>query len=89
MLTDLTIEQDGTVVLHTGCNSGGGTATVADSTISFGPVVTTKMACADEAGRQTEAAVLAVIDGTVTWSITERSLTVTKGDRGLVFGATS
>jgi heat shock protein HslJ len=86
---DLTIGQDGTVELHTGCNSGGGTAAVGDSTITFGPVVTTKMACADDAGRQIEAAMLAVLDGTVTWSITERSLDLTKGERGLVFRAAS
>lgn len=83
----LTIETDGTVHLHTGCNAGGTTATVSDSTITFGPVVTTKMACADEAGRETEAAVLAVLDGSVDWSITEHTLTLTKGDRGLVYRA--
>jgi heat shock protein HslJ len=83
----LTIEPDGTVVLHTGCNSGGGTATVHGSTITFGPVITTKMACADPAGRQTEVAVLAVLDGAVTWSISERSLRLTHGDRGLVYRA--
>jgi heat shock protein HslJ len=86
---DLTIGQDGTVELHTGCNSGGGTATVDGSTITFGPMVTTQMACLDEARRQTEAAMLAVLDGTVTWSITERSLRLTRGDRGLLFRAAS
>ena len=85
---DLTIEPDGTVVLHTGCNSGGGTATVAGSTITFGPLVMTTRACLDASG-QTEAAVLAVLDGAVTWSITERSLSLTKGNRGLVLRAAS
>lgn len=84
----LRIEQDGTVVLHTGCNSGGGTATVEGTTITFGPVITTKMACADPAGRKTEAAVLGVLDGAVTWSVTERSLRLTKGDRGLIYRST-
>ena len=81
----LTIAQDGTVTLHTGCNSGGSTATVAGSTITLGPVVTTKMACADEAGQQTERSVLAVLDGSVTWSVREHTLTLTKGDHGLVY----
>jgi heat shock protein HslJ len=81
----LTIETDGTVVLHTGCNSGGSTATVDGSTIPFGPVITTKMACLDKAGQQTERAVLDVLDGSVTWSVTEQTLTLTKGNRGLVY----
>lgn len=81
----LAVAEDGTVRLHTGCNSGGGTATVAGDTITFGPLMTTKMACAEESGRETEAAVLAVLDGAVTWSITEHTLTLTKGDRGLVY----
>jgi heat shock protein HslJ len=78
---------DGTVTLDTGCNGGRSTATVSGSTITFGPVMTTKMACADKAGRQTEAAVLAVIDGAVEWSITEKTLTLTKADHGLVYRA--
>jgi heat shock protein HslJ len=85
----LTIAEDGVVTLHTGCNGGRGTATVSGSTIAFGPVMTTKMACAEESGRQTEAAVLAVLDGDVEWSITEKSLTLTKGDRALSYRAGS
>ena len=80
---------DGTVTLHTGCNGGRSTATVSGSTITFGPVMTTKMACADRAGRETEAAVLAVIDGEVEWSITGKALTLTKGEQGLVFRVAS
>jgi heat shock protein HslJ len=88
-LPTLTIAGDGTVTLDTGCNRGGSTATVEGSTITLGPVMTTKMACADKAGRQTEAAVLAVLDGAVEFSITEKTLTLTKGDRGLVYKAAS
>ena len=78
---------DGTVTLDTGCNGGRSTATVSGSTITFGPVITTKKACADRAGRQTEAAVLAVLDGAVEWSITEKTLTLTKAGQGLVYRA--
>jgi heat shock protein HslJ len=84
----LTIAEDGTVSLHTGCNGGGSTASVLDHTVTFTPPRTTKMACADESGRQTEASVVAVLDGAVTWSITERTLTLTKGGHGLVYQAT-
>jgi heat shock protein HslJ len=85
----LLIAADGAVTLHTGCNGGRSTATVSGQTITFAPVVTTKMACVDDAGQQTEAAVLAVLDGDVTWSITEQNLTLTKGDRGLVYRGAS
>jgi heat shock protein HslJ len=78
---------DGTVTLDTGCNGGRTTATVSGSTITFAPVMTTKKACADRAGRQTEAAVLAVLDGAVEWSITEKTLTLTKAGQGLVYRA--
>jgi heat shock protein HslJ len=80
---------DGSVTLSTGCNGGRSTATVSGSTITFGPVMTTKKACADKAGRETESAVLAVLDGAVAWSITEKTLTLTRGDRALVYRAVS
>jgi len=83
----LAIASDGTVTLHTGCNGGRSTASVDGSTITFTPALTTKMACADKSGRETEAAVLAVLDGAVEWSIAEKTLTLTKGDHGLVYRA--
>jgi heat shock protein HslJ len=85
----LLVAADGSVTLDTGCNAGRSTATVSGSTITFGPVMTTKKACADRAGRETESAVLAVLDGAVEWSVTEKTLTLTKGDRGLVYRAVS
>ena len=83
----LQIAADGTVRLHTGCNSGGTQATVHGSVLSLGPVVTTKMACADPAGQQLESAVLQVLSGDVTWAVTEQTLTLTHGDHGLVYRA--
>ena len=80
---------DGTVTLDTGCNRGRTTATVSGSTLTLGPVTTTKMACPDHAGRQTEAAVLAVLVGPVEWSITDKTLTLTNGDHGLVYRVAS
>lgn len=84
-----TLAPEGSVALQTGCNQGSSSATVSGSTITFAPVATTKRACPDRAGRETEAAVLAVLDGAVEWSITEKTLTLTKGDRGLVYRAAS
>lgn len=84
-----TLASDGTVTIDTGCNSGHGAATVDGSTISFGPIATTRRACADKAGRQIESAVLATLTGEANWSITEKTLTITNGDRGLVYRAAS
>jgi heat shock protein HslJ len=84
----LTIRSDGTVAVHTGCNGGRSSATVSGGTVTFGPLMTTKMACADAGGQQTEAAVLAVLRAAVAWSITEKTLTLTNGDHGLVYRAT-
>jgi heat shock protein HslJ len=83
----LRIAADGTVRLHTGCNSGGSDATIHGSVIALGPVVTTKMACADPAGQQLESAVLQVLTGDVSWSISEQTLTLTRGEHGLVYRA--
>jgi len=83
----LQIAGGGAVTVDTGCNTGHGSATVNGATITFGPLATTRKACADPAARRTEAAVLAVLNGPVTWSITEQTLTLTQGDRGLVYRA--
>jgi heat shock protein HslJ len=85
----LSLASDGTLTLDTGCNSGRTSVMVKDSEITFGAVASTKRACADKAARQTEAAVLAVLTGSAQWSITEKTLTITNGDRGLVYRAAS
>jgi len=83
----LEIAADGTVRVNTGCNQGSGSVTVGDGTLIFEPLATTQRACADDSAQQVEAAVLAVLDGETTYSITERSLTITKGQQGLMFRA--
>lgn len=84
----LTIAEDGTAAVDTGCNRGSGPVSRSGSTLSFGPVAVTRMACADDAGREAEAAQLAVLDGDVEWSVSERTLTLTKGERGLTYRVT-
>ncbi|HYO43666.1 MAG TPA: META domain-containing protein, partial [Candidatus Limnocylindrales bacterium] len=37
---------DGKVAVETGCNKGNGSAAIAETAITFGPIATTKMACA-------------------------------------------
>jgi heat shock protein HslJ len=84
----LTIAEDGATEVYAGCNRGGTAATIADdgSTITFGPIATTKMAC-EPAASEVEAAVLAVLDGEVDASVDGDQLTLTKGDAGLVYRA--
>lgn len=80
---------DGTFSFHDGCNSGGGEYVVDGDQMSFGEVITTKMACAGAAG-QVEQAVLAVINfnGTVAFAIDAGSLSFTSGMAGLQFSST-
>ena len=74
---------DGRVSMNTGCNSGGGPYTADASTITFGPLATTKMFCAG-AGGELEQAVLAVLNAqTVDYSIDAQSLTLEAGAAGL------
>jgi heat shock protein HslJ len=69
---------DGRAVVHAGCNSGGASVTVGDGTLTFGSVGLTKMACAPEV-MELEAAVVAVLNGEVTYRIEADVLTITSG----------
>lgn len=84
----LTISDDGQAQVFAGCNRGGGTATVGQdgSSVEFGPIALTRMACEGSAA-EVEAAVTAVLDGTVEVVLEGGSLTLTNGDQGLVFTA--
>jgi heat shock protein HslJ len=83
----LTISDDGTVALNTGCNSGGGTAEIGDATITFGQIATTLRACLPEVMAVEEAVVAVVQEGEVAYEIEAGRLTLTAGDRGLGFTA--
>lgn len=58
----------GKVAVDTGCNRGNGAAAIAETAITFGPIGTTKMACAGPAG-EVEQQVLKVLAGDVAWTI--------------------
>jgi heat shock protein HslJ len=81
----LTIE-DGQAAIATGCNTGTGSATVGEGTITFGPIATTKMACEDDL-MALETTVLAVLSGETTYEVDGDQLTVTNGDTALQFTA--
>jgi heat shock protein HslJ len=58
------------VAYNTSCNVGGGSAQVADDTITFGALRSTLVFC-DGASGQTESAMNAVMQGTTTYKITD------------------
>ena len=73
---------DGRLLVATGCNTGSATATVTGGTLVLGPLMLTRKACSDELMRL-ESSVVAVLDGTITFTIEADSLTLTRGDLGL------
>jgi heat shock protein HslJ len=58
----------GTATVATGCNTGSATYQVSGAAITIGPLAVTRRACAPEVMRL-ERAVLAVLDGTITYRI--------------------
>ncbi len=79
---------DGNAAVHTGCNRGSASVEITDDTITFGPLATTKMACAPEL-MDLEFAVTRVLDGEVTYSIEADHLTISTHDAdGVAIGLT-
>jgi heat shock protein HslJ len=90
-IAGLTIDAAGTQVqVAAGCNTGSGSVTVepaddaSTGTIDFGPLAMTMKACPEDA-MSVEAQVLTILDGPVDYSIDGSTLTLTKGDAGLLF----
>ncbi|MDO8363172.1 MAG: META domain-containing protein [Actinomycetota bacterium] len=77
---------DGRVEVNAGCNSGSAQVAIEPTAIDFGPLRLTKMACADDA-MQLEAAVVAVLQGSVSYEIEGAQLTLLTGERGLLLSA--
>jgi heat shock protein HslJ len=73
---------DGVLSLDTGCNTGTASYEVVDGRVTVQPVALTRMAC-DDATKQREAAIVAVLDGTVTFAIDARRLNLSNGPIGL------
>jgi heat shock protein HslJ len=68
---------DGEAQIDTGCNTGSSTVEVTDTTITFGPIALTLMACDEELTRL-EASVVLALDGEVTYEINGDTLTIRK-----------
>ncbi len=78
---------DGKVAVDAGCNKGSGAAQVGDSTITFGPIATTKMFCEGAAG-EVEQQVLGVLAGEVTYTVDADALQLRGAGGGLDLRAT-
>ncbi len=89
VVATITFADDGSYTLAAGCNTGGGAWTVDGSQLDLGAPRLTRMACEGDAGT-VEAAVLLVVDGSVTWEVREGDLILTTADgsAGLGFVAT-
>jgi heat shock protein HslJ len=79
---------DGRIAVEAGCNSGGGSVTIAPSTFTAGPLMLTKRAC-EPGPSMVEAAVTAVLTGEVGYAIEADVLTLTNGRGGLTLRAAS
>lgn len=83
---------DGQASIATGCNTGSGSVEVTDTTMSFGPIALTRMACAPDL-TDLETQVILVLDGEVTYEVDGDSLSIRKdgtdGEIGLEFTAQS
>jgi heat shock protein HslJ len=84
LTAEITLPEKGEVVLDTGCNSGSGAVVAGEGTLSFGQLMLTKKACTKDNG-SVEGAFQSVLDGETTYEIEEHSLTIMKGDQGLMF----
>jgi heat shock protein HslJ len=71
---------DGRVSGNTGCNMFDGTYTLSGSSLSFGPLVTTRRACASEEANQQEQRFLAALEATTTYELAGDRLTLRNGD---------
>lgn len=72
----LEFSADGTAGGNTGCNSYGGDYTVEDDTLSFGEMVSTLMACADEAVMAQEQAYLQALQSAARFEVAADQLTI-------------
>ncbi len=76
----------GRVNVEAGCNRGGGAVAVNDTTITFGPIGLTKMACAGPA-MEVERAVVSALTGQVRYTIEAGTLRLDAGAGGLTLRA--
>lgn len=85
--TSLVFGTDGQVSGSMGCNGFGGDYSVKGDKITFGPIISTMMAC-EEPRMSQETATFAVMSGTVNYTLNGDSLTITSADGSRVLNLT-
>jgi heat shock protein HslJ len=80
----LNFDAEGNATGKGGCNEYGTTYTADGSDLSFGDVISTEMACLDEAVMQQEAAFFAALAAAKSYAFEDSTLTITYGDEGAV-----
>jgi len=71
---------EGSISGNAGCNHYNGGYSTDGQSISIGPLMSTMMACPDEAIHTQEAQFLAAIEAADTWAVSGNTLTLTAGD---------
>ena len=82
--TSIVLGEDGTIGGNVGCNSFGGDYKVDRDKLTFGPISSTLMMCADPAIGDQETVVLSTLRETVTFVIDGNILTISSPDGGSV-----
>lgn len=81
----VTFRDDGSVRIFDGCNGGGGPVTVNGESITWGQIAFTLKGCGDPGVVEVSRAIHEVLTGSTTFTIEEKSLTITNGTRFLGF----
>ena len=80
----ISIAEDGSVTVQTGCNTGHATATTDGDQLRFDGLALTRRACADRSVADLERAVLAVVTApSITWSVDADRLSLDADGSGL------
>ena len=78
--TQLTFDSNGTMDANMGCNAISGDYTLSNGSISFGPVISTMMACMDNGSDKQERALVSAFNNSVNYQIDGDTLTITTQD---------
>lgn len=82
----LRLDGSGTAEVETGCNTGWADVRIGKGSLEFGTLGLTLVLCADPVA-EIEAAVLAVLEGEVAYSLRRQSLILTRNGTGLLYRA--
>jgi putative lipoprotein len=81
----LAFDEQGAVSGSTGCNTFNGEVAIDGNALSFGPLVTTRMACADPAANAQEEAFLSAMEGVSGYTVDDQGRLVLQGGPELTF----